>query len=86
MKILEIKGGTSVITLNKINYQDGQTAMEILIRDFGPKVDPENIKGRDLDELKPGGVGVHIMQSVMDEIEFTPADDCGMQLRMVKHI
>jgi len=76
-----------IVKLNKINYSDKEkAALEIIIRDFGKQVNPEKIKGRDLDELRPGGVGVHIMQSVMDEIEFTPADDCGMQLRMLKYI
>ena len=61
-------------------------ALEILIRDFGKQVDPENIKPRDLDEIRPGGLGVHIIQSVMDEVEFSHAQACGMQLRMVKYI
>ena len=76
-----------IVKLNKISYSnEKQAALEIIIRDFGKQVDPKSIKGRDLDELRPGGVGVHIMQSVMDEIEFTPAEGCGMQLRMVKYI
>ena len=50
------------------------------------RVDPENIKGRNLADIKPGGVGVHIINSVMDEIDFSRAEDCGMQLRMVKYI
>ncbi|MHC4104143.1 MAG: ATP-binding protein [Planctomycetota bacterium] len=76
-----------IIKLNKINYPDVKKAgMEIVIRDFGKQVDPENIKGRDLDELKPGGVGVHIIHTTMDEVEFTRGDDCGMQLRMVKYL
>ena len=76
-----------IVKFNEINYPDAKKAgLEIVIRDFGKQVDPENIKGRDLDELKPGGVGVHIMHTAMDEIEFTRGDDCGMQLRMVKYL
>ena len=76
-----------IVKLNKINYADAKkAALEIVIRDFGKQVEPESIKGRNLDEIKPGGVGVHIMQSVMDEVEFTRADDCGMQLRMIKYV
>ena len=76
-----------IIKLNKINYgSENRPALEIVIRDFGKQVDPESIKGRDLAELSPGGVGVHIIRSVVDEIEFSRADDCGMQLRMVKYI
>jgi anti-sigma regulatory factor (Ser/Thr protein kinase) len=76
-----------VVKLSKISYPDvKKTGMEILIRDYGKQVNPENIKGRDLDELKPGGVGVHIIQTTMDEVEFTCCDDGGMQLRMVKYL
>ena len=76
-----------ILKLSKIHYRDeGKAAMEVLIRDFGEQVDPESIKGRDIDEIKPGGVGVHIMKSVMDEVEYMPNEDCGMQLRMVKYI
>ncbi|MHC4462381.1 MAG: ATP-binding protein [Planctomycetota bacterium] len=76
-----------IVKLNRIGYGDeNKPALEIVIRDFGRQVDPESIKARDLAELKPGGVGVHIIYSVMDEVEFSRADDCGMQLRMVKYI
>ena len=44
------------------------------------------MKGRNLDDLKPGGVGVHIIHTAMDEVEFKQGDDCGMQLRMVKYL
>jgi len=75
-----------VIKFNKIHYADERTALEIVIRDFGKQVAPKTIEGRDLDEVEPGGVGVHIMQSIMDETEFKQAEDCGMLLRMIKFI
>ena len=76
-----------VIKFNKIKYPDEKKmALEIVIRDFGKRVDPKTIEGRDLDEIRPGGVGVHIMQSVMDKTEFKQAEDCGMLLRMIKYI
>ena len=75
-----------VIKFNKINSDENRPALEIVIRDFGKKVDPKNIKGRDLDEIRPGGVGVHIMRSIMDKIEYAQADDRGMVLSMIKYI
>jgi len=76
-----------IIKFNKINCPDGKKpALEIVIRDFGKQVDPKTIEGRNLDDIKPGGVGVHIMQSVMDKTEFKKAEDCGMLLRMIKYI
>lgn len=76
-----------ILRLNRIECGDGKkAAIEIVIRDFGRQVDPKSIKGRDLGEIEPGGVGVHIIHSVMDEVEFSRAGDCGMELRMVKCI
>ncbi len=69
-----------VMKLGKIKCGENTDALEIVIRDFGKQVDPEKIKSRDLDDVRPGGLGVHIMQSAMDQIEFTPAEDCGRQL------
>jgi len=76
-----------IVKLGKIECCDkNKAALEITIRDFGKRIEPEKIKGRDLNDIKPGGLGVHIIQSVMDEIEFSRADECGMQLRMVKYV
>ena len=61
-------------------------ALEITIRDFGRQVDPKSIKGRDLDEIRPGGLGVHIIQSVMDQVEYSCPPDGGMQLTMKKFV
>ena len=76
-----------IVKLSKIdNYNENKPALEITIRDFGKYVGAESMKKRDLNEVKPGGLGVHIIQSVMDEIEFHRAEDCGTRLRMVKYI
>ena len=76
-----------IIKLSTIDsYDENGQALEIAIRDFGRQVDPKSIKPMKPDELRTGGRGVHIMQSVMDEIEFSLAPDCGMELRMVKSI
>ena len=76
-----------IVDLSEIeNCKDGAGGFEILIRDFGKQVDPALIKGRDLDDIRPGGLGVHIMESVMDQIEYTCAEDSGMKLRMLKYI
>ncbi|MBN1846931.1 MAG: ATP-binding protein [Sedimentisphaerales bacterium] len=61
-------------------------ALEILIRDFGRQVDPKTIKSRSLDEVRPGGLGVHIIQTVMDDVQYRCVPEGGMELRMVKRI
>jgi hypothetical protein len=40
--------------------------------DFAPPVDPEKVKSRDLGDVKPGGLGVHLIRSVCDDARFMP--------------
>lgn len=60
--------------------------LEIRIDDYGEWVDPENIKGRDLCDVKPGGLGVHFMKSVMDEVEYLRNEWGGTSLKMTKRV
>ena len=83
-------GACSKPIIVKLNRLAGSTnkagGVELIVRDFGEQVDPSNIKSRDLEEIRPGGLGVHIIRSVMDEVEYSCPNDGGMQLRMVKYI
>jgi anti-sigma regulatory factor (Ser/Thr protein kinase) len=47
-------------------------------------VDPATIRSRDLDDIRPGGLGVHIIHEVMDEVRYERRDSRGMRLTMVK--
>ena len=59
----------------------------VSLTDFAPRVDPERVKPRALDDLRPGGLGTHLMRQVMDRVEFEePPPGCGNLLRMVKRI
>lgn len=76
------------------NDPDGEITLEIrrdddslivLLRDFAETVDPERVRPRDLDQLRPGGLGTHLMQEIMDVVEFAPPrGDGGNLLRMIK--
>ncbi len=58
--------------------------IEIVIEDEAKQINPETIKGRELSDIKPGGLGVHIMREVMDEVVFEKRAGKGMRLRMSK--
>lgn len=59
----------------------------ILIRDYAPTVDVKKIKPRDLDDVRPGGLGVHFIREVMDTVEhLPPPDGQGNLLRLIKAI
>ena len=56
----------------------------IEIYDEAKQVDVLQIKSRNLDEVRPGGLGVHLIQTVMDEAIWTKRDAGGMCLSMSK--
>jgi anti-sigma regulatory factor (Ser/Thr protein kinase) len=58
----------------------------VTVRDHGRVVHPEAIRSRDLDDIRPGGLGVHIMNECMTQVEFAPADGGGTVLTMRKRL
>jgi sigma-B regulation protein RsbU (phosphoserine phosphatase) len=61
--------------------------LQIAVRDFAPPVDPARIRPRPLDELRPGGLGTHLIRSAMDRTELgKPPSGPGNLLRMVKRL
>lgn len=57
------------------------------LEDFAPTIDPATVKPRDLDDIRPGGIGTHLIREVMDEVGFLPPPrGSGNILRMVKRI
>ncbi len=59
--------------------------LEFIVRDWGRQVPLENIRGRDLDEPRPGGLGVHIIRALMDQADYSHAQGGGMRLVMRKY-
>ncbi len=58
----------------------------IVIEDEAKKVDPCKIIGRHLEDIKPGGLGVHIIREVMDHVRYEPRETIGMRLTMSKRV
>jgi len=71
--------------LRPTDHQGGP-GMTIVLEDLAEQVEPERIRGRDLDDIRPGGLGVHIIQEVMDHVRFARREDepRGMRLTMSK--
>jgi anti-sigma regulatory factor (Ser/Thr protein kinase) len=59
--------------------------LQVRIRDHGRWTDPERFEGRDLDDPRPGGLGMHIMRKCMDDVQYLPAEDGGTITIMRKH-
>ena len=55
-----------------------------MIRDQGEPVDKKKLVPRDLGEIRPGGLGVYLIRSVMDNVKYINKIDEGNYLIMSK--
>jgi serine/threonine-protein kinase RsbW len=62
-----------------------QGGIEILLADKGVPIKLAALKGRPLDEIRPGGLGLHFIRQSMDEVEFSRKKGKNL-LRMVKYL
>ena len=61
-----------------------ENRLMIDIEDECPQVEPQSMAGRDLEDIRPGGLGVHLMREVMDLCEFNMRPKTGMRVRLEK--
>ena len=45
----------------------------VAIRDYAPPVDLSSIKPRPLDQVRPGGLGTHFINTIMDHVSYRHA-------------
>lgn len=70
-----------------LSVKDGKASgLRLVIEDEGRQVDPEKIKGRDLEDVRPGGLGVHIIRKIMDDVRYERRQDAGMRLTLEKRM
>ena len=58
-----------------IDMRDENLCVEIL--DYAEPIDRTQIKPRRLDDVKPGGLGTHFIQEIMDEIDYEHLENRG---------
>ncbi len=68
----------------RAGHKDGVLSIEF--QDFGEKCDPSKIKSRDLDDIRPGGLGVHIIKSVFEKVEYDTSPEKGTVLKLYKNL
>ncbi len=68
-----------------VQFSIGPGGLEVILEDNGLKADPAVIRGRDLDDVKPGGLGVHFIRRTFDCVEFDPKKQTGNRLRLIKY-
>ena len=80
--------GEAAMNIVQHAYQGGNSSKEIKIKielineiiqidlfDEGKKADPNRIKPRKLEDIRPGGLGVHFIKMVMDEVNWIETKD-----------
>lgn len=60
-------------------------SVRFTLRDYGKSCDPAKIRGRALDDFRPGGLGVHIIHQAFDHVEYTPCQR-GTRLTLLKRL
>ena len=77
------------VVCNKVKLDGGakgkRAGLEIVLEDRGAAPDPAKFKSRPLNEIRPGGLGLHFIRESMDVVEFRRKKGKN-QLRLVKYL
>lgn len=87
MNIMEhaYKGDRSGEIVLEIN--DNGEEIEVVLTDFADPIDFNDIKPRDIDELRPGGLGTFFIKEIMDDCAYAHLQgNSGNVLRMRKRL
>jgi sigma-B regulation protein RsbU (phosphoserine phosphatase) len=68
----------------RVSLTRGAVDVTVRIDDDAPAVDPNRIRARPLDELRPGGLGVHFIRQLMDDVRYEPRPGGGNRLTMTR--
>ena len=60
-------------------------SFEVVIEDSGIKARPELIEGRSLEDVRPGGLGIHFIRRTFDVFAFDKTKEKGNRLRLIRH-
>lgn len=65
-----------------LRFRVSKRFFEVLIDDRGVKADPSVIRGRSLDDVRPGGLGMHLINRSFDIVSFDEKRGRGNRLRL----
>ena len=78
----ELNAGDILLTILR---NDG--AIVVRVTDFAPPIDLTKVRSRDFSEIRPGGLGVHFIEALMDSAVFRRGPGGkGNVLEMVKRV
>lgn len=88
MNIIQHAYGNRETEIFRVEIFIDDKELTFCLTDFAPTVEVESIKGRELDDIRPGGLGIHFIHELMDQVEFlqAPGENSGNILKMKKQI
>ncbi len=87
MNIIQHAYGGECIGDIVLEILDRSDRLVFRLTDFAEPVDRSAIKPRDLNDIRPGGLGVHLINQVMDEVHYSEAPGHhGNVIEMIKNI
>ncbi|MFA5159393.1 MAG: ATP-binding protein [Candidatus Omnitrophota bacterium] len=59
--------------------------IEIVLEDQGKKFDPTQVPSPELPRHRPGGLGIHFIRTIMDQMIYDDQNPAWNRLRLIKH-
>ena len=75
--------GPITLTIREV---DTEHLVEFVVEDRARQVEIDTIRSRDLDDVRPGGLGVHLISEIMDSATWAHRPGGGMKLVMRKKV
>ena len=69
-----------------VKFKVTENQFKVTIDDTGIKADVEVLKGRNLDDVRPGGLGMHLIKRAFDISSFDKKKKKGNRLTLIRHI
>ena len=76
------RGNTGEIVTVRCRIREDR--LEIVMQDKGTPGDPEHMKPRSLEDIRPGGLGLHLINSAMDRVDYQSTKQKGNVLTLTK--
>ncbi len=86
MNIIQHGYGSEITGTFQIEIISNGDELTFRLTDSAPKVDLSSIKSRALDDIRPGGLGVHFIRELMDHVEYLENEEGSNVLQMTKRI
>lgn len=69
-----------------LKYKITKKSFKVSIEDSGIKARIDLLKGRNLNEIRPGGLGIHLIKRVFDVLAFDERKKNGNRLLLIKYL